>query len=197
MRASALPSNRPVAFALLAAGRGERFGPGKLTAELAGRPLWRWSVDSAIGAGIDDIHVVTNDLTIVRECAARGWATIANPDAESGLGASIRLAAGVASLDGRLVIALADMPFIAASHLRDLARGNGAAFTRYPDGRSGVPAAFPGSASRRLLSVKGDRGAASLDWPDAVAITPRDVHTLLDVDTPAALERARALAPMR
>lgn len=197
MNASALSSDRPIVFALLAAGRGERFGPGKLTAELAGRPLWRWAVDCAASAGMSEIFVVTNDAVIARQCAARGWSVIPNPDAGSGIASSIRLAAGVAPPDGRLVIALADMPFVSATHLCDLATGERPAFTQYPKGKCGVPAAFSYLASRRLLALEGDCGAASLDWPDFGAVTPLEAEALLDIDTRAALEQARSVAVKR
>lgn len=197
MSGSALPSERPIAFALLAAGRGERFGPGKLTADLGGKPLWRWAVDCAGDAGMNEIFVITNDAAIDGECRPRGWSVIANPDAASGIASSIRLAAGVAPPAGRLIIALADMPFVAAAHLRAFATGDRTAFTRYPNGKCGVPAAFSYRATRRLLTLEGDRGAASLDWPDAHPIDPPSAATLLDVDTPAALARARAIALRR
>ena len=98
-------SDRPAAYVLLAAGRGQRFGQGKLTADLCGKPLWRWAIDAAIEAEITSIHVVTNDPQIEVVCAQNGWTVIANPAAATGIASSIRLAAEVAPLDGNMIVA--------------------------------------------------------------------------------------------
>lgn len=195
--ASAPLSDSRVSFALLAAGRGRRYGPGKLTADLCGRPVWRWAVDSACEAGFADIRVVTNDPHIAADCARRGWEMVANPDAETGIASSLRLAAWGASPDGTAIIALADMPFIEPAHLRHLATTGTTAFTRYPEGHAGVPAAFTAEDRQRLFALTGDRGAASLEWPDAKFVAPPSAASLLDIDTPATLVRAREIAIRR
>ncbi len=43
---------------VVAAGSGERFGRPKATIELAGRPLWKWAVDSLLSGGCGDVAVV-------------------------------------------------------------------------------------------------------------------------------------------
>lgn len=195
--ASAPLSERPVSFALLAAGRGQRYGAGKLTADLCGRPVWRWAVDSACAAGIADIRVVTNDPRIAADCARQGWEAVANPHADTGIASSLRLAARGGAPDGTVIVALADMPFVEAAHLRRLAAMGRTAFTRYPSSHAGVPAAFTPEGRQRLSALTGDRGAASLDWPDAEIVPPPSATSLLDIDTPAALDRAREVALRR
>lgn len=194
MNGCAPNSDRRVAFALLAAGRGVRFGAGKLGADLCGRPLWRWAADSAMSAGFDMLHVVTNDPAIAGDCGALGWSVHPNPAAGSGIASSIRIAAMAAAQADVLIVALADMPFIEPGHLRALAGAGGVAFTRQPDGGWGVPAVFPRAAGERLAALEGDRGAASLDWPGAEAIDAPSPRALFDVDTPDELRRARELA---
>ncbi|MCT2557488.1 NTP transferase domain-containing protein [Tsuneonella sp. YG55] len=185
------------AFALLAAGEGARFGPGKLHADLDGRPLWRWAIESGVEAGFAALHVVTNDARIAAESAAAGWIVHASPDALRGIAASIRIAAHATRDAERTILALADMPFVEPGHFRRLAAHPGVVFTRQADGRPGVPAGFPAAARERLMGIEGDRGAASLDWPGAEAIDPPTAESLFDVDTPVRLQRARAIALRR
>ena len=194
MSASALPPDPQGAFALLAAGKGERFGGGKLTADLAGKPLWRWAADSAVSARMRHRHLVTNDARIASEAASFGWIVHPNPEADEGVASSIRIAAHAAASSTRLVIALADMPFVEAEHFRRLAGSAGVAFTAQIDGRAGVPAAFPPEAYPQLRALAGNRGAASINWPGSMSFQPASPDSLLDVDTEADLERARAIA---
>jgi len=182
------------AFALLAAGKGERFGGGKLTVDLGGKPLWRWAADSAVLAGMSELLVVTNDAQIAREATAAGWIVHPNQAADEGVASSIRIAACAAASSRRLVIALADMPFVEVEHLRRLASGKDVAFTSQLDGRVGVPAAFPSEAYPQLIELAGNRGAASVPWPNRICLDPASPDSLLDVDTEADLERARTIA---
>ena len=194
------PSLEPsIMFAMLAAGGATRFGGGKLTRTLADKPLWQWAANTAVVAGfIQRICIVRDDSAPAREMQALGWSVIVNPDAQAGIASSIKLACSAAAACRRLVIALADMPFITSDHLRALAVSNEAAFTRYPSGHIGVPAAFPQQAFRKLSLLEGDRGAAGLDWgPGMVAIAPSSPDTLIDVDTPDDLNCARAMLARR
>lgn len=197
MSASAPVSEPRGAFALLAAGRGERFGVGKLTADLAGKPLWRWAADSAISATMRELHLITNDARIARDARSLGWLVHPNPEADEGVASSIRIAARAAASSMRLVIALADMPFVEPEYLRRLAVATGVVFTAQRDGRAGVPAAFPLEAYPQLLALAGNRGAAGILWPGSRCVEPASSDSLLDVDTEADLERARTIALRR
>ncbi len=184
-------------FVLLAAGKGARFGGGKLTANLGGKPLWRWAAESAVMGGMNALHLVTNDPQIASEAAAIGWTVHPNQAADEGVASSIRLAARAAASCQRLVVALADMPFVEPEHLRRLAAAKGAAFTKQSDGCAGVPAAFPATAYAQLARLTGNRGAAALHWPDSESITPASPEALFDIDTAADLDRAREIAVRR
>ena len=194
MSAFAPTPDSPAAFALLAAGRGERFGGGKLAADLAGKPLWRWAADSALLAGLCEVHVITNDSQITHEATAAGWVAHSNHAADEGVASSIRIAARAVASSTRLVIALADMPFIEPEHLGRLASSNGVVFTAQLDGRAGVPAAFPSQAYAQLAELAGNRGAAGIRWLDPTILHPASRESLFDVDTEADLEQARAVA---
>lgn len=190
-----MPDNG-MAFALLAAGSSRRFGGGKLAVEIAGKALIRWASDAATRAGFGTrLLVVGGPAPSDFGLAAEGWTILVNSDAASGIGSSIRTAAACDRVCSRLVIGLADMPFVSAGHYRALASSTGTMFTRYPSGHRGVPAAFDESGIRRLASLMGDQGAHALDWSGASAIPPPSPHDLLDVDTPKdlAIARSRAL----
>ena len=192
---SAPPLDRSIAFALLASGGARRFGGGKLFADLGGRPLWRWATDTAEVAGFGPRFLIASERDApVWEHEAEGWTICVNRDAAEGIASSIRAACRVAAQCRRLVIGLADMPFVDPAHLRTLASAKGAAFTRYPSGREGVPAAFPSDCFAALDELRGDRGAAALSWAGRRAILqPPSQHTLFDVDTAEDLDRARGL----
>lgn len=185
------PLDPAIGIALLAAGAGRRLGGGKLQADLGGRPLWRWASEAAEQAGF-----FTRWLIAAPEFAGEappGWQLAENAEASEGIAASLRLAAGLARGCRRLVVALADMPFVPPAHLRLLAEGDGTTFTRYPDGREGVPAAFPQGALPQLATLTGDRGARALPWGGGVTcLSPSGALSLLDIDTAADLARARA-----
>ena len=189
------PLEPSIAFALLAAGSAERFGGGKLLADLGGRPLWRWAASSAERAGFTTRILIVPEADIFSETAAtEGWSVHINTISQEGLASSLGLACEVTKSSQRLVIALADMPFVEPAHLRSLALDNGPLFTRYPTGRNGVPAAFPRDRFAALATLRGDHGAGTLAWAnDAPGLAPPSPEQLLDIDTAHDLDRARML----
>ena len=199
MSGSAPSLDPTIVFALLAAGGALRFGGGKLAATLADKPVWSWAAKAAATAGfVERICIVRDGWAPARELQAPGWSVVVNPDADTGISSSIKLACTAAGPCRRLVIALADMPFVTSGHLRTLAQLEGVAFTRYPSGKIGVPAAFPRDAFPSLAMLEGDRGAASLDWgSDLTTVTADSPDTLIDVDAPDDLARASAMLARR
>ena len=183
-------ANDSVALVLLAAGQARRFGGDKLRAGFAGSTVLDKAMTAAEAASFDARYLVVTPDAPPSERAA-SWQRVVNPDADSGVASSIRAGVTAASSHSRLVIALADMPFVTPHHLDALATGEGVLFTRQADGRSGSPAAFPREAYARLLTLDGDRGAAALDWLGATLLAPDDADMLQDIDTPNDLEKAR------
>ncbi len=100
---------------MLAAGLSSRMGRNKLLATVAGKPLLRHAVDSALASRLTPLVVVTgHDAAAVRESLSGLDVTfVQNPDYADGLSTSLR--AGLAALpddcDGGLVL-LGDMPAI-------------------------------------------------------------------------------------
>lgn len=175
--------------ALLAAGSARRFGGDKLDSDLAGKPVGMWAAEAAEIAGFACRLIITPPLAPRFVAGLKGWERVINPDPERGMASSIRTAAKAAAGSRRLVIMLADMPFVETEHLERIARETLIAFTQYPDGRRGVPAAFPADVQPAILALADGQRLARIDWGlPVVAIEPPSQRTLLDIDTQAKLD---------
>lgn len=185
--------------AILAAGRGVRFGGGKLDAPCAGKPVGQWVVDAVTAAGAAPGLIVTGpDAPDFAQTAMwDGWALVANPAPEDGIGTSVAIAARHAECMAAdaLVLLLADMPLIGAEMIRRLTdTGDHPVALRYPGDRPGVPARFPATMFADLADLTGDRGAAALLHGRAdIRLIDGDPAALTDVDDPASLTSAQAL----
>jgi len=183
------------AVAVLAAGRGTRFGGGKLEAMCAGKPLGRWVFDAAEEAGLGPGLVVTGPGGA---SFAEGWTTVINSTPEAGLGSSLALAAHLALASGRksLLVLLADMPLVTPAYLRELAASPAPTATRQTDGRAGVPALLGLALLKKAAMQTGDRGAGPL--LGEVKLLDAPVGMLRDVDTPQDLaDVERIITPHR
>lgn len=179
---------RRVALVLLAAGEGVRFGGDKLAATFRGGSL----IDHALAAA--EAATVAERIVVRRHNAppltlGSHWTSVINAQSAEGIASSIRAGIAAAQDAARIVITLADMPFIDAAHLDRLAKANGTVFTRQADGSPGPPAGFDRSSFGRLLTLRGDRGAASLEFGDARIIDPMSSLQLRDIDRPEDLDR--------
>ena len=175
--------------AVLAAGRGIRFGGGKLEAICAGKPLGRWALDAAEEVGLEPGTVVIGPEGV---SFAGRWRVLVNPDPEAGLGSSLALAARTALDEGAsaLLVLLADMPLVTPAYLRTLAATAAPAATRQPDGRAGVPALLDRALLEKAATLTGDRGAGPLLIGATLLDPPPGM--LRDVDTPEDLADVEA-----
>lgn len=179
-----------VAVAVLAAGSAVRFGGGKLDAPFRGKPLGRWATDAVEAAGASSRFLIVGNNRPILAAALSSWTIAENRNADQGIGTSIHAAVNAAASFTRLIIVLADMPFITPAYLATLGRAERMTFTRHGDGRAGVPAAFPQTSFRHLLALLPTRGAADLAKSHRAAIlSPCDPSFTDDIDTLADLER--------
>lgn len=172
---------------VLAAGRGERFGGGKLDAPCAGKPLGGWALDAVAGAGLAPGTVVVGPGGAHFADTSAGWKLLVNPRPEAGLGSSLALAAraALARGDEALLVLLADMPLVTPGYLRELAATPPPAATSQPDDHAGVPALLDRGLIERAARLTGDRGAGPL-LEGATLLDPppgmlRDVDTAEDL----------------
>jgi molybdenum cofactor cytidylyltransferase len=183
---------------VLAAGLGARFGGRKLTSPWREGVLLDAALAAASASPVRGVSVVWGADPGVPE-AATAFAhrtgdgarlrVVFSPRHNEGLSAS--LAAGIAALpsdtEGAFVF-LGDMPRIppglTARMAEALARGAAAVAPMY-EGRQGHPVLFGAGLFPRLLTLSGDRGAASVlrELGPALAVTASaDDGVLFDVD---------------
>ncbi len=190
----------------LAAGAGTRFGGGKLTAALDGRPLAAHAATAALACGIPHLVIVLGADADAVEAALVDDGTLPGPDAgasdavravrndlwATGLASSVRcgLAAAVAVPDAEAaLLLLGDQPRVSAGTIArllgagvDATRPFGVARRR--DGEAHNPVLVHRSAWSRADGLTGDRGFGQLlaAHPDLVA-TVEEVDENPDVDT--------------
>ncbi len=176
-----------IAAVVLAAGAGRRFGGPKQVRVHHGKPLVRWTVEAALGAGCAPVFVVVGAHADETRGAIDGLAVrvLTNPGWPEGMASSIRCGVRAAAQEPEtagVLLVPCDVPAIDAQVLgRVLATAvgdDGAIRTTacaYA-GTIGPPAVFPRSRFERLMALAGDRGAkavlldepeiARFDWPD-------------------------------
>ncbi len=190
-----------VTIAILAAGKAERFGGGKLDAELGGWPLGNYALDAALDCELGRPLIVAGDPPPVFASEAdRRWrARLAiNPDAAEGLATSIAVAARAADDAGSelLLLMLADMPHVSTATLLELVAAcepKKPAAVLHDGGHAGIPACFPRDYFDALRQLKGDKGAAELlRRANNLALVEVPHSELTDVDTEDDLDALRA-----
>lgn len=181
---------------LLAAGKSERFGDigSKLDHEFLAHPL-----GLHVAIALEDMPFKER-VAVVDGCridyAQHGFRLVHNDDPERDMGSSVRLGVACARAQGAqaVVIALADMPRVTATHvyrLLDAADGPGAIVSSSDGVSPGPPALFGRDMFDALEAVSGDQGARDLIQRGRHVVTaPAE---LIDVDTPEELEELRRL----
>ncbi|OYY90456.1 MAG: glycosyl transferase [Sphingomonas sp. 28-66-16] len=180
---------------LLAAGRSTRFGDvDKLEQAFLGRPLAMHVVTALEAVPFMTRVAIVSGTTL--DFAGHGYAVIDNRAPESGMSASVKLGIKAARDAGAaaVVIALADMPRVTATHifrLFDAAEGADAVVAS-SDGRTpSPPALFGAGRFRALAEAEGDAGGRALIRAGFHVVT--SPAELIDIDTPDDLARLRAL----
>ncbi len=187
----------PLCLAILAAGASRRFGEaGKLTQALHGKMLGLHVSDNLSTIGFGKKLVVSRRAD--HDCA-RGWARAGyevheNPNADDGMASSLAIAVRAAQAGGcaGLIICLADMPFVPASHIKKLMKAfrsdNADDLIASSNGSAHLPPAIIGSGYfGALLTLTGDRGARDL-IAKARAVEA-GAGCLADIDDPETLAR--------
>lgn len=190
-----------VAGVLLAAGRGTRFDPAGARLKLLepatrgphlGMPLavaaarsLRDAVDEVIAVVAPPVNEPVRRLHGLLQ--DEGCRLVVNPRAAEGQATSIACGIGAASSAGGWVIALADMPAIQPSTVRQIVaalRAGAATVAPAHQGRRGHPVGFAAALQPQLAALTGDTGARSvlLQHPPLI-IEVADAGVLYDVDT--------------
>jgi len=180
-----------VLIAILAAGQARRFGGGKLDAVLRGKPVGAWALGAAADLGAPVVVIGGGEPLgfVPPECRL-----VVNDRASEGMGTSLALAARLAREEGfaRLLVMLADMPFVSGATLRELLAAEGTAACVYGAKISGAalgpPACFWETDFAALEALPPERGAGA--WLKARAglrVVRPERRELFDIDTRADL----------
>ncbi len=182
---------------LLAAGKSERMGDvgSKLDQPFLSRPL---GLHVAVALGDMPFRrrcaVVSDDCVL--DYAPLGFDVLVNRDPARDLSSSVRLGVECARAHdpAAVLIALADMPRVTASHvyrMLDAADSEDAVVASSNGEHPSPPALFGRTHFDTLLSLSGDEGANTLIRAGRHVVT--NAAELIDVDTPEELERLREL----
>jgi len=191
--------NGRIVGVLLAAGRGQRFGGGKLVVPLPAGPNAGVAVGVAacrsLRAGVDEVVAVVRpaDAPLVASLAGEGARVVVAARADDGMGASLAAGIAAAGVADGFIVALADMPWVTTATIRAVVEalrgGASIAAPRYR-GRRGHPVGFAAAHRRELLALSGDIGARAIVDAHVDALRLVDVDdagTLADVDVPGDL----------
>jgi len=207
-----------IAALILAAGTSRRMqGPNKLLREVGGMPMIERAVWAAVGSRCSQVVVVTGwqaDLVqaaVRAEPAFAGVQIVHNPQYSQGLATSIRCAVAVVAdrpeagervnVADAALVQLADMPWVAATHLDRLIEAFDPAapsiVAPVRNGRRGNPVLWPRRHFAALAALQGDAGARELllQLVSEVRTVPFDTDAIFqDIDTREQLEAARESA---
>lgn len=191
--------HRPTAAVILAAGRGTRFGGGKLLAALDDRPILQHVLDLAASLRVSPVVVVlgTDAEQLRATCRWRDEVIVVNPRPDDGLSGSVRL--GLAELATtraeRAFMLLADQPWLTSAQVEALLAAVPArpiVVPRYR-GTPGAPVLLERSAWPLAAQLHGDRGFSQLFATHPKLVSYVDVPgENRDVDMPADLSRGEA-----
>jgi nicotine blue oxidoreductase len=192
-----------VSAILLAAGSGSRFGGGKLTTILYGKPLITHPLEALRDVPLQEIVAVVgaNAERLSEVCEPYGVRIVDNPDWEEGQSTSVRAGLQAMSPDARAaVVLLGDQPLVTAAAVSKLVEafesGAEVAVATY-EGKRRNPVLFARSVWPSLIGeLSGDEGARSFlqKHPNIVMEMPCDgVASPADVDTRKDLRRIEGM----
>ena len=175
---------------LLAAGSGSRFAGSehKLLISVRGRPLYRWALEHALAAGLDELIVVTGAAVLdlppsVTVAANERWA-----EGQAG-SVQVGLAAAEAGGHEAAVIGLADQPGVPTEAWRRVAAAEVPIAVAVYAGKRANPVRLHREVWR-LLPTEGDEGARTLMRLRPELVTevpcpgdPADIDTVEDLTT--------------
>jgi molybdenum cofactor cytidylyltransferase len=184
---------------VVAAGRGSRFGADahKLEQPFGDSTVLGSTLRNAVQSQLPVLLVATQSRVpaAAGQLARRDILVLSEDEAARGMGHSI--AAGVAERSGApgWLVLPADMPLVQPSTLLAVAQAlehHAVAHAQYR-GRRGHPVGFAAELYSELVRLDGDEGARRVvaRYP-AFALEVADPGAVVDIDTPAELEAARA-----
>jgi CTP:molybdopterin cytidylyltransferase MocA len=178
---------------LLASGYGRRFGGNKLMAPVAGKPLYRHTLELLLGLPDTKTIVVSQYADILQDAAQNGADTVLNSHPEEGIAASVRLGTAAAGDADWYAFFVADQPDLRLETVcafLGAAQASGKTLATVVSGNvPGNPTLFHRCWRSALCALQGDRGGRRIlnAHPDQVFSFSVPAEELRDVDTREAL----------
>ena len=166
-----------------AAGKAERFGGGKLVADVDGEPLLNRTLQSLLDGGVARVIVTIApdaDFSSVAALKNPRVSTALNPDPSRGMLSSIQAALAAAEGDPILILP-GDMPFVSAATIRavvEAATASGRVVSPRLGGKRGHPVALPARLRDEIL------GADPSTTLAAILARHSQDHDFVDVNDP-------------
>ena len=183
---------------VLAAGASTRLEGLKQLMTFRNKPLVAYSVEAAIGGGLDPILVVVGrDADDVRNALSHYPVQfVENAEWESGQSGSVRLGLNAVHDQVEAVIfLLADMPLVTSDLVEALVKKHrqtlGSVIAPFVEGKRGNPVLFDRKTFDALREVKGDQGGRALFSQYPMEQIEWDKSALFDVDSDEELRRMR------
>lgn len=188
---------------ILAAGQSRRMGAlNKLVAELGAMPIVRHVGEAAAGSKCGKVITVTGHEPEKIEAALDGLGCRFVHNERYGEGLAASLGAGVAALEAGIthaLILLGDMPLIEPAMIDRMLEAakeapEGTIVVATHNGKRGNPVLWPSRYFAELRALTGDTGARHLigQYAEQVIEIELGEAASRDIDTPGALESARA-----
>ncbi len=186
---------------VLAAGGSTRFGDPKLLSQLNGKPLMMYALEAAAGSACRHTIVVVNNYVLAEMPALPpGIEVVLNESALEGIGSSISCGVQSASDSDAVLLLAADQPLVTsrlidgvlqrcAIHRESIVAASFRGVIRNP-------VMFPRRYYPELIALHEDMGARSVaerHVGNIIKVELDDEEQLIDVDTPADLERVRRI----
>ena len=179
-----------VAVALLAAGKGRRFGSDKLLAPIHGIPMGLHIARTLNKFDFAARFAVCGlGAPLEAEFERLGFQTLINENPQRGQASSLHIAVRAAERTNAqaLLVVLADMPFVTPEHIQSVI--NIGALAASHDGSAAMPPAlFPRAYWPSLSAAQGDRGGRALLSGAKIVHAPpselRDIDVAADLPTP-------------
>jgi molybdenum cofactor cytidylyltransferase len=197
-----------IACVLLAAGRGERFGGGKLMALLpTGKTVLETTLDHIAAVGAPIVLVIREDAALralttalaakhqTRATHASSLSVVMNTEADTGMASSIVCGVRAEPDASGWLIALGDMPYVESPTYASVAAGivsSESIVVPTYRGERGQPVGFGRAYREQLLGISGDMGARAIitrhaDRVQRIAVD--DAGILQDIDLPSDIAR--------
>ncbi len=155
-----------IALIVPASGFAKRFGQNKLLFPYNGKPLVQYALEAGLTYPFHR-RVLVSQYESVRELGlGLGYHCLDNPDAASGLSASIRIGVGACKGCGAYMFLPGDQPFVSRKTLAKLAdaleSGHYDAACAARGGERFTPALLSATYEKALLALTGDKGGKAV-----------------------------------